>query len=267
MQKKVAIISPNPKSFYSTSVSELLIRNGVKIEVVFIKKFTIGRFKDEFSRDGLRLIKKIWKKLVLKDDAYNRFTEIENILSFREKENINLDNLTELRNKGVDVYFVDDLNNDFVENTLKEKNVDLTVFTGGGLIKKNILDVSGAGVLNCHMGKLPEYRGMDVVEWPLLLKDFENVGFTVHFMDRGVDTGDILEVFDVKLHDNENIKMLRVRFEPLMTNKFVDTIIGFLKGEVKRKKQEEIDGKQYYIIDEYLYRLSDKNLQEFTKSN
>lgn len=267
MQKKVALISPNPGSLYSTSVYELLIRNDIKIEVIFVKKFTLRRFKDEFSRDGLRLINKIWKKLVLKDKAYNTFSEIESILSFREKENIKLKNLKELKKKGVEIHFVDDLNDSFVENTLKNKNVDLTVFTGGGLIRNNILENSGAGVLNCHMGKLPEYRGMDVVEWPLLKKDFDNLGFTVHFMDKGVDTGDILQVFDVKLIENENIKSLRARFEPIMTKHFVETIVSFLKGEITKYRQDKKDGRQYYIIDKLLYKIADQNLQKKTKTN
>ena len=139
IQKKVALLSPNPKSFYSTSVSELLMRNNIKIEVIFVKKFTASRFKAEFSRDGLRLIKKIWKKLVLKEKAYNSFANIETILTYRQKENITLNNLKELKCKGIEVYFVKDLNSKFVENKLKEKQVDITVFTGGGIIRKNRL--------------------------------------------------------------------------------------------------------------------------------
>lgn len=265
MQKKVALISPNPASLYSTSVSELLMRNEIKIEVVFVKKFTLARFKDEFSRDGMRLLKKIWKKLILKNKAYDAFANIETIIDFRKKESITLKNIKALEAKGTEVCFVEDLNSKFVENKLIEKEVDVTVFTGGGLIRKNILDNAGAGVLNCHMGKLPEYRGMDVVEWPLLKKDFTNLGFTVHFMDTGVDTGDILKVFDVKLIKNENIKSLRARFEPIMTKNYVDTIVAFLNGEIERKPQGEADGRQYYIIDKHLNNIADKQLIEYTK--
>jgi folate-dependent phosphoribosylglycinamide formyltransferase PurN len=266
MQKKVALISPNPASLYSTSVSELLMRNDVKIEVVFVKKFTLSRFKEEFSRDGVRLLRKIWKKLVLKNKAYDEFANIETIVDYRKKENITLKNIKELAAKGTEICFVDDLNSTFVENKLKEKQVDVTVFTGGGLLRKNILDNAGAGVLNCHMGKLPEYRGMDVVEWPVFKKDFDNIGFTVHFMDRGVDTGDILKVFDVPLIENETIKSLRARFEPIMTKSFVETILAFLNGEIERKPQAKADGRQYYIIDDHLNDIANGYLQAQTRT-
>lgn len=264
MQKKVAVISPNPKSLYSTTVSELLMRNDVKIEAIFVKKFTLSRFKSEFSRDGIRLIKKIWNKLVLKERAYEAFSNIDTILTYRNAQNIPLNNLNDLKEKGIEVYFVEDINSPFVESKLKEKQVDLTVFTGGGLIRQNILDNSGAGVLNCHMGKLPEYRGMDVVEWPLYKKDFNNIGFTVHFMDKGVDTGDILKVFDVKLIKNESIKSLRARFEPIMTKHFVETIVKFLNGEIKPVSQAEEDGKQYYIIDDVMNNIANQYLKAYT---
>ena len=44
------------------------------------------------------------------------------------------------------------------------------------------------------------YRGMDVVEWPLLYKDFNNIGVTLHFMAKGVDTGDILKISKIQLN-------------------------------------------------------------------
>lgn len=265
-KKRIAVFSPNPKSLYTTSVSELLLRENIIIEDIFVKKFTVSRFKDEFSRDGFRLIKKIWHKLVLKEKAYNGLEEVDNILKFRQRKNINLNNVNELKLKGVNVHYVKDLNEMYVENILKEKKIDAVVFTGGGLIKQNILNVSGSGVFNCHMGKLPKYRGMDVVEWPLFNKDFENLGFTIHFMDKGVDTGDILEVVDVKIENEQNVKHLRAKYESLMTKKFVETIIKYLNGNVTAKPQKLSDGKQYYIIDDYLKEIANNNLESYCNS-
>ena len=43
------------------------------------------------------------------------------------------------------------------------------------------------GILNHHIGILPAYRGRSVLEWSLLKGDA--VGFTVFFIDTGIDTG------------------------------------------------------------------------------
>ena len=83
MGSKVIVISPNPQSLYTTSVCDLLLKSGIEIQAVFVKKFSLTRFKDEFSRDGFRLFKKIWKKLILKSKAYQNIDEHDNILNFR----------------------------------------------------------------------------------------------------------------------------------------------------------------------------------------
>ena len=124
MNKKVIVISPNPESYITTSVCELLLRRNITIQSVIVKRFTIKRFKDEFSRDGLRLIKKIWKKLILKRNAYLQ-TNFENIISFRFKLNINLKNVNELVKFNTEILNVDDINSKQVENMLIKLKPDL----------------------------------------------------------------------------------------------------------------------------------------------
>ena len=43
------------------------------------------------------------------------------------------------------------------------------IFTGGGILGQPLLETARVGILNCHAGILPKYRGMDVIEWPVLL--------------------------------------------------------------------------------------------------
>jgi len=57
------------------------------------------------------------------------------------------------------------------------------------ILKGDILTVKG-GVLNCHPGILPKYRGCTCVEWAIYNND--PVGATVHFMDEGIDKGPIV---------------------------------------------------------------------------
>lgn len=45
--------------------------------------------------------------------------------------------------------------------------------------------------LNVHAGKLPRYRGRNVINWALINGEPE-IGITVHAVDAGIDTGDIL---------------------------------------------------------------------------
>jgi methionyl-tRNA formyltransferase len=45
--------------------------------------------------------------------------------------------------------------------------------------------------LNVHAGKLPQYRGRNIINWALINGERE-IGVTVHLVDAGIDTGDII---------------------------------------------------------------------------
>lgn len=51
--------------------------------------------------------------------------------------------------------------------------------------------VARHGALNLHAGRLPWYRGRNVINWAIINGESE-IGLTAHFMDDGIDTGDIL---------------------------------------------------------------------------
>src|SRR6202049_149688 len=74
---------------------------------------------------------------------------------------------------------------------LRDWSPDLILFTGGNILRTQLLEVPRLGVLNVHLGLLPEVRGMSSPEWSLLQN--VPVGITIHFMDAGIDTGPILQ--------------------------------------------------------------------------
>ena len=174
--------------------------------------------------------------------------------------------MKELISAGTKIHYVDDINSEYVEGLFRDYNTDLVVFTGGGMIRENILNNSGAGVINCHMGILPMYRGMDVVEWPLLHNDFNSIGVTLHFMAKGVDTGDILKITKIQLKPKDTIKKLRVRFEPLMAKEMVDVVIKYLQGKMIHQAQKIQDGKQFFVMHDDLINVAESNLSSQTKN-
>jgi methionyl-tRNA formyltransferase len=60
------------------------------------------------------------------------------------------------------------------------------------ILKDPMLRVAKLGVLNAHTSILPDYRGTRAEFWQALHDDHEKVGVTVHFVNAGVDTGDIV---------------------------------------------------------------------------
>ncbi len=59
------------------------------------------------------------------------------------------------------------------------------------ILRRPLLESARLGFINCHAGKLPYYRGRNVINWAIINNESE-VGLTVHYIDAGIDTGDII---------------------------------------------------------------------------
>jgi hypothetical protein len=57
----------------------------------------------------------------------------------------------------------------------------------GVIYREPVFASFGRGILNAHIGLLPEFRGRSVMEWSILTG--APAGVTVFFMDSGIDTG------------------------------------------------------------------------------
>jgi methionyl-tRNA formyltransferase len=59
------------------------------------------------------------------------------------------------------------------------------------ILRQEILNLPPRGTLNCHAGALPFYRGRNPLTWAIINGETE-FGVTVHWVDLGIDTGDIV---------------------------------------------------------------------------
>ena len=155
---RVVIFSPSRYSLYTTSVAELLRQKGTEISsIVVMRLLNPRRLTSELGRDGVRLLRKIWKKLVLRERGYES-GDTETIVGFRRDKGIRYRTVDEFgRRCNVPVVYCNSLNDAVVVDLLERARPDLVVFTGGGLIRKDVLEWSGHGIINCHMGILPKY--------------------------------------------------------------------------------------------------------------
>ena len=59
------------------------------------------------------------------------------------------------------------------------------------ILRRPIIDSAPLGFINCHAGALPFYRGRNILNW-VLINGEDKFGVTVHHVDEGIDTGDIV---------------------------------------------------------------------------
>jgi len=94
---------------------------------------------------------------------------------------------------GVPFLVDENVNREAFRSKISDLQVDLNVsMSFNQILKRPILELAPKGFINCHAGALPFYRGRNVLNW-VLINGEKRFGVTVHHIDEGIDTGDIIE--------------------------------------------------------------------------
>lgn len=89
-------------------------------------------------------------------------------------------------------FFLRKENEDQLDQFVKEINPDIIcVATMSRLLKKEVFSIPKYGTINIHPSLLPKYRGAMPVFWELF-DDEKIIGITIHYIDEGEDSGDII---------------------------------------------------------------------------
>lgn len=155
---------------------------------------------------------------------------------------------------------------------IKSYNCDLLVsMSFNQIFKREIIDLTPFGIINCHAGKLPFYRGRNVLNW-VLINDENEFGITVHFVNEGIDTGDIIlqETYGITEKDNYNT-LLEVSYEKC-AELLYKALILIKENNYKRIPQSEIHPHGTYcgirqLGDEYIdWSFTSRELHSFIRA-
>lgn len=86
---------------------------------------------------------------------------------------------------------------------VKDKRPDLLVLVFvTQFVSKDIIDLATYGGINYHPSLLPKYRGGSAIAWAIINGETQT-GVTIHYIDEGVDTGDIIIQESVPIDPND----------------------------------------------------------------
>ncbi|UCG69079.1 MAG: methionyl-tRNA formyltransferase [Thermoplasmata archaeon] len=95
-----------------------------------------------------------------------------------------------------------------MKDKISSLSPDLMISVGYmGILPKEIFSIPKKGTINLHAGLLPKYRGRGPITWALI-NDEKEIGVTVHFIDEGIDSGDIIYQDKIQITDEDNAKTL-----------------------------------------------------------
>ena len=102
--------------------------------------------------------------------------------------------------KGLDVYQPESLKNSDAVEIIKGLNPELIVVVAyGKILPEEILSIAKYGCINGHASILPKYRGASPIQWAIICGE-EKTGITIQYMDKGIDTGDIISIREVDIN-------------------------------------------------------------------
>jgi methionyl-tRNA formyltransferase len=143
---------------------------------------------------------------------------------------------------------------------LKTYSPDVIVVVAyGQILPEEIINMPKYGCINVHASLLPKYRGASPIQWAVL-DGCEYSGVTTMQMDKGLDTGDILEVEKVKLDKKETGGSLFDRLSEVGANLLVKTLEKAEAGTLNPVKQDESEATYVKMISKSFGEL------DFTKS-
>jgi len=101
------------------------------------------------------------------------------------------------------------INDRMVLEHLEANRPDVVVVFGTGVLEAAVLAKGPKHILNLHGGDPEEYRGLDSHLWAIYEKRFSGLVSTLHRVDPGIDTGEIVEQMNLPCKKNMQLFQLR----------------------------------------------------------
>lgn len=106
--------------------------------------------------------------------------------------------------RDANIISVPSVNSDIAREALKSANPKAVFVVSTRMIGAKTLSAIDAPFINYHSGINPAYRGMFGGYFALANGEPEHFGATVHLVDKGVDTGDVLYQSQVSVQPEDN---------------------------------------------------------------
>lgn len=137
------------------------------------------------------------------------------------------------------VYQPETLKNDAILPLLSEISPDLIVVVAyGKLLPEYVLRFPKYGCINVHGSLLPAYRGAAPIQ-RAVLDGKKETGVTTMFMDKGLDTGDMIFAEKLDIGENETVGALWDRLAVLGSALLLKTVDAIEAGTAPRTKQND----------------------------
>ena len=140
---------------------------------------------------------------------------------------------------GLPVYQPETLKNEAIRPLLEELDPDLiAVAAYGKILPSYVLDYPKYGSLCVHASLLPRYRGAAPIQRAIMGMEKET-GVTIIYMDKGIDTGDMIMHAKVAIAPTDTTETLTARLAEIGGPLLCEAVKAIENGTAQRKKQDD----------------------------
>jgi phosphoribosylglycinamide formyltransferase-1 len=125
-------------------------------------------------------------------------------------------------------------------------NPDIIISYGCSIIKSSLIEQFNRRFINIHLGLSPYYRGSGTNFWPFVNNELQYVGVTYMYIDKGIDTGEIIHQIRPRIYMNDDIHKIGNRLIYDMSKVMVKIINHHSNlDKLKPIPFEKVDAKLY----------------------
>lgn len=139
----------------------------------------------------------------------------------------------------IEVFQPINIKKSYKEIVLKEPDIIITC-AYGQIIPEEILNHPKYGCINVHGSLLPKFRGGAPIHHAIINGE-EKTGITIMYMDKRMDSGDIISQEEIVIKENDNLDLIYEKMSQLGANLLIKTLPEIIAGTNKRIKQNELE--------------------------
>lgn len=140
--------------------------------------------------------------------------------------------------KGISVYQPDKIRTPEFLDTLTGLAPDIIVVVAyGKILPQEILQLPPGGCVNVHASLLPKYRGAAPIHWAVINGE-EKTGITTMYMDKGMDTGDMILNSEISIGPDDTVGDIHDRLATLGAAVLEETLKLASDGKAPRTPQD-----------------------------
>ena len=122
---------------------------------------------------------------------------------------------------------------------LEKLNANLFVVVAyGQILSEQVLNIPKYGCINVHGSLLPKYRGAAPIQWSIINGE-EKTGVTIMYMEKGMDTGDMILKEEIIIEPKDTYKTLHDKMSIVGAEALIKALELVEKGTVNAQKQND----------------------------